>query len=57
MDVPDRFRTSPLNLIFSFYLAYRLALKAQGISDVNRSLIHLALRRRQRSPARRRRIK
>ncbi|MDO8903208.1 site-specific recombinase [Hydrogenophaga sp.] len=39
----------PLNLIFSFYLAYRLALKAQGISDVNRSLIHLALRRRLRS--------
>jgi site-specific recombinase len=39
----------PLNLIFSFYLAYRLALKAQGISDVNRSLIHLALRRRMRS--------
>lgn len=39
----------PLNLTFSFYLAYRLALKAQGISDVNRSLIHLALRRRLRS--------
>ncbi|MFN3494567.1 MAG: site-specific recombinase [Hydrogenophaga sp.] len=39
----------PLNLVFSFYLAYRLALKAQGISDVNRSLIHLALRRRLRS--------
>lgn len=39
----------PLNLVFSFYLAYRLALKAQGISDVNRGLIHLALRRRLRS--------
>jgi site-specific recombinase len=39
----------PLNLVFSFYLAYRLALKAQGISDVNRGLIHLALRRRMRS--------
>ena len=39
----------PLNLVFSFFLAYRLALKAQGISDVNRGLIHLALRRRLRS--------
>ncbi len=39
----------PLNLVFSFYLAYRLALKAQNISDVNRGLIHLALRRRLRS--------
>jgi site-specific recombinase len=39
----------PLNLFVSFYLAFRLALKAQNISDVNRSLIHLALRRRLRS--------
>ncbi|MDT4864348.1 Site-specific recombinase [compost metagenome] len=39
----------PLNLVVSFYLAFRLALKAQNINDVNRSLIHLALRRRLRS--------
>ena len=39
----------PVNLVVSFYFAFRLALKAQSINDVNRSLIGLALRRRLRS--------
>jgi len=34
----------PLNLAVSFYLAFRLALKAQAISDVNRTRINAALR-------------
>jgi site-specific recombinase len=34
----------PLNLAVSFYLAFRLALKAQAISDVNRHRINAALR-------------
>lgn len=36
----------PLNLAVSFYLAFRLALKAQAISDVNRHRINAALRQR-----------
>ena len=36
----------PLNLAVSFYLAFRLALKAQAISDVNRQRINAALRQR-----------
>ena len=36
----------PLNLAVSFYLAFRLALKAQAISGVNRSRINAALRQR-----------
>ena len=36
----------PLNLAVSFYLAFRLALKAQAISDVNRTRIRAALRQR-----------
>jgi site-specific recombinase len=39
----------PLNLLVSFYLAFRLALKAQGVGEVNRGLIGVALRRRLRS--------
>ncbi|TNF59658.1 MAG: recombinase [Burkholderiales bacterium] len=39
----------PVNLLVSFYLAFRLALKAQGVGEVNRGLIHMALRRRLRS--------
>ncbi|WP_234267173.1 site-specific recombinase [Hydrogenophaga sp. NFH-34] len=38
----------PLNLAVSFYLAFRLALKAQAISDVNRQRINVALRQRMR---------
>lgn len=34
----------PLNLAVSFYLAFRLALKAQAISDVNRTRINAAIR-------------
>lgn len=34
----------PLNLAVSFYLAFRLALKAQAISDVNRQRINAAIR-------------
>jgi site-specific recombinase len=34
----------PLNVAVSFYLAFRLALKAQAISDVNRTRINAALR-------------
>jgi site-specific recombinase len=34
----------PLNVAVSFYLAFRLALKAQAISDVNRGRINAALR-------------
>ena len=36
----------PLNLAVSFYLAFRLAMKAQAISDVNRGRINAALRQR-----------
>jgi site-specific recombinase len=36
----------PLNLAVSFYLAFRLALKAQAISNVNRTRIRAALRQR-----------
>ncbi|HMN92882.1 MAG TPA: site-specific recombinase [Hydrogenophaga sp.] len=39
----------PVNLLVSFYLAFRLALKAQGVGEVNRGLIGMALRRRLRS--------
>ena len=39
----------PVNLLVSFYLAFRLALKAQGVGEVNRGLIQMALRRRLRS--------
>lgn len=34
----------PLNLAVSFYLAFRLAIKAQAISDVNRQRINAAIR-------------
>jgi site-specific recombinase len=34
----------PINLGVSFYLAFRLALKAQAISNVNRERISAALR-------------
>jgi site-specific recombinase len=34
----------PVNLTVSFYLAFRLALKAQGVSDVNRQRIQAATR-------------
>jgi len=36
----------PINLAVSFYLAFRLALKAQGVSDVNRQRIQVAIRHR-----------
>lgn len=36
----------PINLAVSFFLAFRLALKAQGVSDVNRRRIYKALRHR-----------
>lgn len=36
----------PINLAVSFYLAFRLALKAQGVSDVNRQRIQAAIRHR-----------
>ncbi len=36
----------PLNLGVSFYLAFRLALQAQNISEVNRRLIRAAIKRR-----------
>lgn len=36
----------PINLGVSFYLAFRLALQAQSISDVNRQLIRTAIKRR-----------
>ncbi|QHE74961.1 site-specific recombinase [Hydrogenophaga sp. PBL-H3] len=36
----------PLNLGVSFYLAFRLALQAQNISEVNRQLIRTAIKRR-----------
>lgn len=36
----------PINLTVSFYLAFRLALRAQGVSDVNRQRIQTALRHR-----------
>lgn len=36
----------PLNLGVSFYLAFRLALQAQNISEVNRQLIRAAIKRR-----------
>jgi site-specific recombinase len=36
----------PINLAVSFYLAFRLALKAQGVSDVNRQRIQSAIRHR-----------
>ena len=39
----------PLNLTVSFYLAFRLALRAQAISSVNRQLIRQAMRRRLRA--------
>ena len=38
----------PINLGMSFFLAFRLALRAQAISDVNRRRIHAALRNRMR---------
>jgi len=38
----------PLNLAVSFYLAFRLAMKAQAISNVNRGRINAALRQRMR---------
>lgn len=42
----------PVNLAVSFYLAFRLALKAQGVSDVNRQRIAAAIRHRwRRAPA------
>lgn len=36
----------PINLAVSFYLAFRLALKAQGVSEVNRQRIQAAIRHR-----------
>ena len=36
----------PINLAVSFYLAFRLALKAQAINDAHRSRIYAALRHR-----------
>ena len=33
-----------MNLAVSFYLAFRLALKSQGVSDVNRQRIQAAIR-------------
>ena len=36
----------PINLAVSFYLAFRLALKAKGVSDVNRQRIQGAIRHR-----------
>jgi site-specific recombinase len=36
----------PLNLGVSFYLAFRLALQAQSVSEVNRQLIRAAIKRR-----------
>ncbi|MDO9436792.1 site-specific recombinase [Hydrogenophaga sp.] len=36
----------PINLGVSFYLAFRLALRAQNISEVNRQLIRAAIKRR-----------
>jgi len=36
----------PLNLAVSFYLAFRLAIKAQAINDANRTRINAALRQR-----------
>lgn len=36
----------PINLAVSFYLAFRLALKAQGVSEVNRERIQGAIRHR-----------
>ncbi len=36
----------PLNLGVSFYLAFRLALRAQNISEINRQLIRAAIHRR-----------
>lgn len=36
----------PINLGVSFYLAFRLALQAQGVSEVNRQLIRAAIKRR-----------
>lgn len=36
----------PVNLAVSFYLAFRLALRAQGVSDVNRQRIQAAIRHR-----------
>ncbi|WP_439608897.1 site-specific recombinase [Hydrogenophaga sp.] len=36
----------PINLGVSFYLAFRLALQAQAISEVNRELIRTAIKRR-----------
>lgn len=36
----------PINLAVSFYLAFRLALKAQGVSDVNRQRIQAAIQHR-----------
>ena len=39
----------PLNLTVSFYLAFRLALRAQAISTGNRQLIRVAMRRRLRA--------
>ncbi|MDM7944238.1 MAG: site-specific recombinase [Hydrogenophaga sp.] len=36
----------PINLAVSFYLAFRLALQAQSISEVNRQLIRTAIKRR-----------
>jgi site-specific recombinase len=36
----------PINLGVSFYLAFRLALQAQNISEVNRQLIRAAIKRR-----------
>ena len=36
----------PINLGVSFYLAFRLALQAQNISEVNRALIRTAIKRR-----------
>jgi len=38
--------TGTLNLAVSFYLAFRLALKAQAINDAHRSRIYAALRHR-----------
>ena len=36
----------PVNLAVSFYLAFRLALKSQGVSEVDRRRIHAAIRHR-----------
>jgi site-specific recombinase len=36
----------PVNLTVSFYLAFRLALRAQAISEVNRQRIRAAIRQR-----------